>query len=116
VRAPVPVGSLSDIIFVTERETSLEEINRIFKEEAESERYRGILGATEEPIVSSDIIKDEHASLVDLTATQVVAGDLVKIMSWYDNEWGYSKQMVREAARLAREEQASAGIKSEKAA
>ncbi len=107
IRVPVPAGSLSDIVFVTERETSVEEVNRIFQEEAESERYQGILGVTEEQLVSSDIIQDPHASLVDLSSTQVVAGDLVKIMTWYDNEWGYSTQMVREAARIARAEKAA---------
>ncbi len=100
VRVPVPAGSLADLVFVTERETTADEVNRIFREEAESERYRDILGVTDDEMVSSDIIKDPHASLVDLGATQVVAGDLVKVMSWYDNEWGYSKQMVREAARV----------------
>jgi glyceraldehyde 3-phosphate dehydrogenase len=103
VRAPVPVGSISDIVFLTERKTSLDEINNIFKEESESERYRGILGVTEDPIVSSDIIKDPRASIVDLGMTQVVDGDLVKVMSWYDNEWGYASQMVREALRIVKE-------------
>jgi glyceraldehyde 3-phosphate dehydrogenase len=68
-----------------------------------SERYRGVLGATSDPIVSSDIIKDPRASIVDLGMTQVVDGDLVKVMSWYDNEWGYSSQLVREAVRIAGE-------------
>jgi len=100
VRGPVIVGSIADIVFLTERATSVEEINTIFREEAESERYRGILGVTEDPWVSSDVIQDSRASVVDLTMTQVVDGDLVKVMSWYDNEWGYSAQMVREAVRL----------------
>ncbi len=102
VRAPVAVGSITDIIFVTEKDTSIEEINRIFKEESESEKYKGILGVTEEELVSSDIIKDPRASIVDLTMTQVVDRDLVKIMSWYDNEWGYSEQMVREAVKISK--------------
>ncbi len=102
VRGPVPVGSLVDIVFLTERETSEEEINDIFREEAKRDRYAGIMGVVEEPIVSSDIIKDSHGSLVDLTMTQVVDGDLVKMMSWYDNEWGYSSQMVKEAVNRIR--------------
>lgn len=102
VRVPVPVGSLSDLVFVTARNTSVEEVNRIFKEEAATERYQGVLGVTEDPIVSADIIQDARASIVDLSMTQVVDGDLVKVLSWYDNEWGYAAQMVREAARLAR--------------
>ncbi|MGE0822137.1 MAG: type I glyceraldehyde-3-phosphate dehydrogenase [Candidatus Binatia bacterium] len=103
VRAPVPVGSLADIVFVTKRPTTESEVNAIFTEEATSERYRGILGVTTDPIVSSDVIRQPYASIVDLDLTQVVDGDLVKVMSWYDNEWGYAAQMVREAQRLVRE-------------
>ena len=102
VRGPVPSGSIADIIFVTSRDTSVEEVNDIFREEAESEKYHGVLGVTDDPIVSTDIIKDPRASLVDLGMTQVVAGTLVKVMSWYDNEWGYTSQMVREAVRIAK--------------
>jgi glyceraldehyde 3-phosphate dehydrogenase len=101
IRGPVPAGSISDITIVAERETSVEEVNRIFEEEAESNRYKGILGVTHDPIVSSDVIRDPHGSLVDLTMTTVVDGDLVKVMSWYDNEWGYAAQMVREGMRVA---------------
>ncbi len=103
VRVPVLVGSLADIVVLTERPTSVEEINQIFKEEAGSERYKEIIRVSEAPIVSSDIIKDPHASIIDLTMTQVVDGDLVKVMAWYDNEWGYTHQMVREAVKLAQE-------------
>jgi len=102
VRAPIPVGSISDIIFVTTRETSVEEINDIFREEAASDEYRGILGVAEDPIVSADIIGDTHASIVDVGMTQVVNGTLVKIMSWYDNEWGFTSQMIREGVRVAK--------------
>jgi glyceraldehyde 3-phosphate dehydrogenase len=102
VRAPVPVGSISDMVFLTARKTTVEEVNTIFKEEAESEEYQGILGVSEDPIVSSDIIKDPRASIVDLNMTRVVDGDLVKVMSWYDNEWGYTNQMIREALRIVK--------------
>lgn len=102
VRAPIPVGSISDIIFVTERETSVEEVNDVFREEAASDKYRGILGVAEDPIVSSDIVGDSHASVVDVGMTQVVNGTLVKIMSWYDNEWGFTSQMIREGVRVAK--------------
>ncbi len=102
IRAPIPVGSISDIVFVTERETTIDEVNSIFREEAESERYQGILGATDDPIVSSDIIKDPRASIVDLGMTQVVDGDLVKVMAWYDNEWGYACQLIRLAVRFVK--------------
>jgi glyceraldehyde 3-phosphate dehydrogenase len=103
VRGPVPSGSMADLVFVTARPTSVEEIKRIFEEEAASPRYKGIMGVAEAPLVSSDIIKDSRASVVDLEMTQVVDGDLVKIMSWYDNEWGYTNQMVKEAARAVKE-------------
>ena len=86
VRAPVAVGSLADIVSVMARPTTVEEVNEVFVEEAASERYRGILGVTTDPVVSSDIIRDPRASVVDLGMTQVVDGDLVKVMSWYDNE------------------------------
>jgi glyceraldehyde 3-phosphate dehydrogenase len=102
VRAPIAVGSLADIVSVMARSTSVEEVNEVFVEEAASERYRGILGVTTDPVVSSDVIRDPRASVVDLGMTQVVDGDLVKVMSWYDNEWGYSSQLVREAVRIAR--------------
>jgi len=102
VRGPVPVGSIADMVFVVEQETTEDSINAIFREEAVSERYSGILGVAEDPIVSTDIIQDPRASVVDLTMTQVVDGDLVKVMSWYDNEWGYSAQMVREAVQMAK--------------
>ena len=101
VRVPVTVGSLADIVAIASRRTTVEEVNGVFVEEAQSERYRGVLGVTHDPIVSSDIIKDARASVVDLGLTQVVDGDLLKIVSWYDNEWGYSNQMVREALRIA---------------
>ena len=101
VRGPVAVGSLADIVLVTERKTSVDEINQIFVDEAAGDRYRGIVGVTEDPIVSSDIIKDPRASIIDLGMTRVVDGDLVKILSWYDNEWGFTNQMVREVMKIA---------------
>ena len=103
VRAPIAVGSLADIVALVSRPTTVDEVNRAFSEEASGERYRGIVGVTSDPIVSSDIIKDPRASIVDLGMTLVVDGDLVKVMSWYDNEWGYSNQLVREAVRIAAE-------------
>lgn len=104
IRGPVPVGSVADITIVTEKDTSVEEIAQIFKEEADTDRYRGIVGATDDELVSSDIIRDSRASVVDLKMTRVVDGDLVKIMSWYDNEWGYANQMVKQGARIVKKE------------
>jgi glyceraldehyde 3-phosphate dehydrogenase len=102
VRCPVPCGSVADLVFVTERPTTVEEINKIFKEEADG-RYKDILEYATDPIVSSDIIMNPHASIFDPSMTQVVDGDLVKVFSWYDNEWGYTNQMIREARRLAKQ-------------
>lgn len=97
VRGPVPVGSLSDLVFVLSRSTDVDEVNSILRAEADSDRYRGIFGVTDEPLVSSDIIGDSRAAIVQLDMTRVVGGDLVKVMCWYDNEWGFTHQMVREA-------------------
>jgi glyceraldehyde 3-phosphate dehydrogenase len=97
VRAPIPVGSIADLTFLVSRNTSVEEVNRILAEEAETKRYAGVLGVSRDPLVSSDIVGDARASVVDLELTKVIDGDLVKVMSWYDNEWGYANQMLREA-------------------
>jgi glyceraldehyde 3-phosphate dehydrogenase len=102
IRAPVAVGSIADLTFVTSRKTTVDEVNRIFAEEAETERYAGVLGVSPDPLVSSDVVGDPRASVVDLELTKVIDGDLVKVMSWYDNEWGYANQMVREAVSATR--------------
>lgn len=96
LRVPIPVGSISDLTFVTDRDVTVEEINSIFEEEAASDRYKNILGVTDKPLVSSDIIKSPFASTVDLGMTRVVDGDLLKVMTWYDNEWGFTNQMIRQ--------------------
>jgi glyceraldehyde 3-phosphate dehydrogenase len=100
VRGPVPCGSLADIVMVLEKPTTAEEVNNILRKEAESPRYKGILGVTDYPLVSSDIIQDPRASVVEPSMTQVVDGDLLKVMTWYDNEWGYTNQMIRCAVPL----------------
>jgi len=96
VRTPVPVGSISDITFIAERATSVEEINQILMEESATARYEKVVAVTDEPLVSSDIIKNPYAATVDLEMTRVVDGDLVKVMAWYDNEWGFTNQMIRQ--------------------
>ncbi|MEA3309983.1 MAG: glyceraldehyde 3-phosphate dehydrogenase NAD-binding domain-containing protein [Chloroflexota bacterium] len=101
VRAPIPVGSISDLVFLTEKETTVEEVNAILREEAESEKYQGIFKATDEQLVSSDIVGETHASIADLGMTRVVDGNLVKIMAWYDNETSFTSQMIREGVRIA---------------
>lgn len=100
VRVPVPVGSISDITFVTERNTTAEEINAILTEEAMTPRYEKVVAVTDEPLVSTDIIKSPFAATVDLEMTRVVDGDLVKVMAWYDNEWGFTNQMIRQIQEL----------------
>lgn len=97
IRVPVPVGSIADITVVTSRPTTSEEINEVLREEADGERYRHVLGVSEQPMVSTDIIADPRASVIDATMTRVVDGTLAKVMSWYDNEWGFTHQMLREA-------------------
>ncbi len=100
IRVPVPVGSISDVVLVTARPTTSEEVNDVFRQEATGERYRGILGVADEPIVSTDIVGDTRAAIVDAAMTRVVDGTLVKVISWYDNEWGFSHQMVRQALAI----------------
>ncbi len=97
VRAPIPVSSVADIVFVASRPTTSEEVNDAFRQEAATDRYAGILGVSEDPLVSADIVADPRAAVVDLGLTTVVDGTLVKVMAWYDNEWGFTHQMVREA-------------------
>ena len=99
VRVPVATGSISDVTFVSRRPTSVDEINDIFRQESHTPRYQGVLGVAEDPIVSADIIGDPRASIVDLRSTRVVDGDLVKIFAWYDNEWGYASQMIKQALK-----------------
>jgi len=100
VRVPVPIGSISDITFVTERPTSAEEINMILAGEAKTPRYQKVLDVSNEPLVSSDMIKSTFAATVDMEMTRVVDGDLVKVMAWYDNEWGFTSQMIRQIQEL----------------
>ena len=96
IRTPVPVGSISDITFITARRTTVEEINNILLDESTTDRYKFVLAVSDEPMVSSDIVKSSFASIVDLDMTRVVDGDLVKILAWYDNEWGFTNQMIRQ--------------------
>lgn len=100
IRVPLAVGSIADLTFLTSRNTRVEEVNRIFTEEAATPRYAEVLGVSQDPLVSSDIVGDPRASVIDLELTKVIDGDLVKLMSWYDNEWGYANQMVRQAASM----------------
>jgi glyceraldehyde 3-phosphate dehydrogenase len=100
IRTPVPVGSISDITFVASRNTSSEEINNILIEESKTDRYKFILSVSNEPLVSADIIQSSFAAVVDQEMTRVVDGDLVKILAWYDNEWGFTNQMIRQILEI----------------
>jgi glyceraldehyde 3-phosphate dehydrogenase len=102
IRVPTPVVSLSDFTFVTKKDTSIEEVNRVLTEAAENHLYKGILAVTTEELVSSDLIGDSHSAIVDLNLTNVVGGNLVKVVAWYDNEWGYSNRLVEMISLAAR--------------
>jgi glyceraldehyde 3-phosphate dehydrogenase len=99
VRAPVTTGSVVDLVCEVSRETSVEEINAAVKEAAEGP-LAGILAYTEDPIVSTDIVKDPHSSVFDAEQTMVIDGRMVKTIAWYDNEWGYSNRCVELAAKV----------------
>jgi glyceraldehyde 3-phosphate dehydrogenase len=99
VRAPVATGSLVDLVCDTSRETSAEEVNAAMKEAAAGP-LDGILRYTEDPIVSTDIVTDPYSSVFDAEQTTVVDGRFVKVLSWYDNEWGYSKRCVELAEKV----------------
>jgi glyceraldehyde 3-phosphate dehydrogenase len=94
IRAPVITGSVVDLTFEAARETSVDELNDAFKAASESDTLKGILKYTEDPIVSTDIVSDPHSSIVDGQLTAVIDDTLVKVVSWYDNEWGYSNRCV----------------------
>ena len=101
VRVPTAVVSLSDITAVLKRDTTKEEINEVFKRAANDPFYQGILTVTEEPLVSTDFKGNSHSTIVDLELTNVVGGNLVKVVAWYDNEWGYSNRLVEITADVA---------------
>lgn len=101
VRVPTPTVSLSDITAVLRRNVSIDEINEVFRRAAKQPFYQGILGVTDEPLVSSDFKGNSHSCVVDLALTNVVAGNLVKVVAWYDNEWGYSNRLIELTADVA---------------
>ncbi len=101
MRVPVVAGSLVDLTILAKRKTSVEEINEIFKKAAQDARWQGVLKVTEDQIVSSDIIGEPYGAIIDLKFTQVVDGDLIKIFSWYDNEWGYTATLLGHVLKAA---------------
>src|SRR5687767_8094567 len=100
VRAPVPTGSVVDLTAQVARETSIEEINEAFRSQADTGAFTGILKFTDDPIVSSDIVKSPFSSIFDSGLTAVLDGSLVKVVAWYDNEWGYSNRVVELAEKV----------------
>jgi len=94
IRVPVPVGSIADLVMLLGREVTVDEVNNFLEEECKKQQWQGIVDTTDEPLVSSDVIGNTHSAIVDLSLTQVVDGDLVKLVAWYDNEWGYSNRMI----------------------
>ncbi len=102
IRVPTPVVSISDVTVLLERNTTVEEINAAFKKAAAEPYYQGILGVSEEPLVSRDYIGNSHSGIVDLLLTKVVGGNLAKVMVWYDNEWGYSNRLVELVSDIAK--------------
>ncbi len=94
IRVPVPTGSLSDFTFLLKKDVTKDEVNDALKKAAQSPAFKGVMMATDDPIVSSDIVGNPHSSIVDLSLTQVVGGNMVKVIAWYDNEWGYTNRLI----------------------
>ncbi len=94
LRVPVPAGSIVDVTFIAKRATTAEEVNKILTDAAASDQWKKVFAVTNEPLVSSDILGNPHTSIADLAMTRVVGGNLVKVLGWYDNEWGYTSSLV----------------------
>ncbi len=101
VRAPISVGSLSDFTIITKRAVTVDEVNQAFIDAKDQPLYRGVLDVSYQPLVSSDIVGSSFSSIVDLSMTKVIGGDMLKLVAWYDNEWGYSNRLVEMALRVA---------------
>lgn len=102
IRVPTPVVSLSDFVIITKKPVTIESVNEVFKKAAADPYYQGIVAVTEEPLVSSDFIGNSHSAIVDLSLTNVVGGNMLKVVAWYDNEWGYSNRLVELVADLGK--------------
>ena len=100
IRVPTPVVSLSDFVIITKRKVTVEEVNEVFKKAAQDPYYQGIVAVTEEELVSSDFIGNSHSATIDLALTAVVDGNMLKVVAWYDNEWGYSNRLVEQVADI----------------
>ncbi len=102
IRVPVPVGSIVDITFVSKKNTTAEEVNKILEKAASTEKWKDVFAVTHEDLVSQDIKGSKHASIADLAFTRVVGGNLVKVMAWYDNEMGYTHTLVEHVVKAGR--------------
>lgn len=102
IRVPTPCVSLSDFTFLLKRKTTVEEVNKVLKAASKNARWKGVLEVTEEELVSTDFIGNPASAIVDLPFTQVVDGDMVKVLVWYDNEWGYSHRLAEIAVMVAK--------------
>jgi glyceraldehyde 3-phosphate dehydrogenase len=102
VRVPTPVVSLSDFVIITKKPVTVEDVNDAFRKAAKEPFYQGILDVAEEELVSSDYIGNSHSAIVDLKLTAVVGGTMLKVVAWYDNEWGYSNRLVEVVADTGR--------------
>ncbi len=96
-------GSISDFAVLVKKDVTVEEVNQAFKDAQENPLYKDILATTDEPVVSSDIIGRSESAIVDLSLTQVIGGNLVKVFAWYDNEWGYANRLVEQVVRVGRD-------------
>lgn len=101
IRVPVIAGSIADITFIAKRNTTVDEVNKILRDAAKDPRWDGIFSVTNEPVVSSDMIGQLYGAIADLDMTRVVDGNLVKVLSWYDNEMGYTNTLVKHVAKVA---------------
>lgn len=103
VRVPIPVVSLADFVVITQRDVTADEVNEAFRKAADTPYYQGILGVSDEELVSSDFKGNSHSAIVDLPLTAVVGGNMVKVVAWYDNEWGYSNRLVELVADVGKQ-------------
>jgi len=101
IRVPTAVVSISDFTVITKRDVTVDEVNSVFKKAAADPYFQGVLDVTEEELVSSDFIGNSHSAIVDLKLTSVVGGNMLKVMAWYDNEWGYSNRLIEVTADVA---------------
>jgi glyceraldehyde 3-phosphate dehydrogenase len=102
LRVPTATGSITDFTVVVAKKVTVDEVNRAFKEASQNPIYKGILAVSDKPLVSSDIIGRDESAIVDLSLTQVVGDDLVKIFAWYDNEWGYANRLIEQVIRVGK--------------